>query len=225
MKIDTIIKYHIWINLILTFFVTVNFLLFLFKDSFLPYFWTYGLHSILYDSLGLLSQITYLGAFLLFILGILTLFFYLTRKVNFKLIILSFLNVISLPIVLFSTLLNVMPFIQFYPALIFFYVIYLKKKMPPLIITESSKKAYNAKLLVAGILIIILIALIIFFFPRDCGHWTTARGPSVTEKFCDCMGIKYNPNVEGGAYITCFGIPTSYHCYIAGKEETEIPCA
>jgi len=82
------------------------------------------------------------------------------------------------------------------------------------------------------LIIVVLIILILIFYPKHCGNWGTAISPDATYKDCTCIGIKYSSPILGGAYITCFGIPTSYSCYYYTKEpvpgaelqKIEVPC-
>jgi hypothetical protein len=71
------------------------------------------------------------------------------------------------------------------------------------------------------IILLVLIMLAVIFFPRECGFWTTADVP-VRSKDCECIGIKYSPQLTGGAEITCFGLPTSYKCF--DRDGLEIAC-
>jgi hypothetical protein len=112
MNAETVIKYHLLINII---FGILNFVI--------------SIIYLLKTTLGIPARIIvilfypfYVGLILFFIFGVFTMYYYLVKKITFKLVILSVLNIFTFPI--FYIQLAVIA--HFYVIIIFFYSIYLK---------------------------------------------------------------------------------------------------
>ena len=114
MNQENIIKYHIWFNLIFGAYNTILSIITLLdyvKLSFkIPIMLIYPTPAMM---------------ILTIVIGIFTLIYYLTKKANFKLVILSVLNIILLPIIFIFPLSLIAPF---YLILMFFYTLFIKLK-------------------------------------------------------------------------------------------------